>query len=272
VIQTLKCHKKPLIRCRFLKHNHIVSCSFDAQVCWWTPDGELAGSNDTRQDFRADGFACTETSAFVGDYRANIAHWNRKTPAKPSTWKVNETKRQIESLTVDPKGKWLLSGGADGILRVWDVAKARLITQVEFGLGNYIYSLDWRTDSKLVAAAIAPDGSAPKGATSRIVLLNPKTWKETQSLSPEGCQPYACAFSHDGALLAAAGGGTDRGGNESKKNCGIRIWDLKSGELRHTLVGHSGLVRDLAFAPDSNWLLSAGWDDTVRNWNLETDA
>ncbi|WP_375314979.1 WD40 repeat domain-containing protein [Schlesneria sp. DSM 10557] len=35
-----------------------------------------------------------------------------------------------------------------------------------------------------------------------------------------------------------------------------------------SLSGHTGLVRDLALTPDSGWLLSAGWDNTVRSWNL----
>jgi WD40 repeat protein len=67
------------------------------------------------------------------------------------------------------------------------------------------------------------------------------------------------AFSPDGATLAAA--------------CSdgvIRLWDVKSGDLRLTFSGHVGAVGRLAFAPDGRTLASLGDDNILNLWHLGT--
>lgn len=62
-----------------------------------------------------------------------------------------------------------------------------------------------------------------------------------------------------GQTLASAGadGGT------------IRIWDSASGEELFQLVGHEKGVRALAYSPDGKWLVSTGFDEQAKVWNLE---
>jgi WD40 repeat protein len=49
----------------------------------------------------------------------------------------------------------------------------------------------------------------------------------------------------------------------------IQAYDL-SGRLLGDLIGHDGMLRDLAPSPDGRFLVSGGGDQTVRLWNLET--
>jgi transcription initiation factor TFIID subunit 5 len=78
------------------------------------------------------------------------------------------------------------------------------------------------------------------------------------------------AFSDDASLVA--GGFADSF---------VKIWSLKGEPLESVLkgdepskcrrlIGHSGPVYGLSFAPDSKYLLSSSADETVRLWSLDT--
>jgi len=67
------------------------------------------------------------------------------------------------------------------------------------------------------------------------------------------------AVSPDGTWLASTGfDGT------------VRIWDTSTGQTRHTLTGHTGMVDGVAVSPDGTWLASTGFDGTVRIWDTST--
>jgi len=67
------------------------------------------------------------------------------------------------------------------------------------------------------------------------------------------------AFSPDGLKLV--GTGTDRT---------VRIWDVSTGRMLHSLSGHEGFIEQAQFSPDSQQIVSASWDRTVRIWNSST--
>jgi GTPase SAR1 family protein/DNA-binding beta-propeller fold protein YncE/DNA-directed RNA polymerase subunit RPC12/RpoP len=50
----------------------------------------------------------------------------------------------------------------------------------------------------------------------------------------------------------------------------LKIWDLKSGKCRGTLMGHTDLVMSIALTPDGKRILSASFDNTVRVWDAES--
>ena len=49
----------------------------------------------------------------------------------------------------------------------------------------------------------------------------------------------------------------------------IWIWDGERGSYHIALHGHTAIVHDLAFPPDSRSLLSGSEDGSVRVWDVE---
>ena len=46
----------------------------------------------------------------------------------------------------------------------------------------------------------------------------------------------------------------------------VRIWEMPSGRLLRTLLGHTDVVYALAHSPDGKRLATASWDHTVKVW------
>src|SRR5260370_17898285 len=65
------------------------------------------------------------------------------------------------------------------------------------------------------------------------------------------------AISPDGQTLVS--GAADRT---------IKVWNLYSGALLHTITGHSSSVRSVAINPDGQMLVSGSDDKTIKVWNL----
>jgi RNA polymerase sigma factor (sigma-70 family) len=50
----------------------------------------------------------------------------------------------------------------------------------------------------------------------------------------------------------------------------VRLWDARTGELKHTLEGHSEFIIAVAFSLDGKTLASVSGDNTVMLWDVQT--
>ena len=78
----------------------------------------------------------------------------------------------------------------------------------------------------------------------------------------EGELHRTIAFSPDGTVLASAGGNTE--------DFHIRLWEVPTGRLVHTLIGHSSIIWDISFSADGRFFASASGDGTAKVWDWKS--
>jgi WD40 repeat protein len=110
-------------------------------------------------------------------------------------------------------------------------------------------------DGRLVAAATMPLDRTRPGA-ERVTVWD---WRRARVIRELPALAEGIDFSHDGRRIATA-----------PLTGPARIWDIRSGRVLARLVGHTGAVYDVAFAPDDSIVATASADGTVRIWDPRT--
>ncbi len=153
----------------------------------------------------------------------------------------------------------LASSGADGVVRVWDVATP----EKDAGPGGReVFALKGHAGAA-TSVSFGPDiqflASAGHDGTARIWDM--ATGEEVRALRGHAGPVLAVAYSLKGDRLATAGGVPDGPGE-------IKVWQVADGRELRSLRGHAGPVAGLAFSPDGQRLASTGSDRSVRVWDL----
>jgi WD40 repeat protein len=83
------------------------------------------------------------------------------------------------------------------------------------------------------------------------------------SLTGHDGRTTALAYRPDGKRLASAGGEPNKAGD-------VKIWDVTSGRLLHTVRGHSNSISAVAYSPDGKRLATASYEGSVKLWDADT--
>jgi eukaryotic-like serine/threonine-protein kinase len=141
-----------------------------------------------------------------------------------------------------PDGRQLASAGADGSVRVWDLASRRERAHLA-GHRDAVHRVAF---GRMIASA-SRDGT--------VCLWDTETYRKLAVLD-HGTIVYGLAFSPDGTRLATG----------CRDNT-IRLWDLATYQQVCELRGHTDYVHAVAFSHDGTQLVSGSGDFTVRFWD-----
>ncbi|OXV05458.1 hypothetical protein Egran_06774 [Elaphomyces granulatus] len=131
------------------------------------------------------------------------------------------------------RGNTLLSGSADKTLRQWDLATGRCVQTLD-----------------VLWAAAQASASVAAGTNTQ--------WRPTGRLPDASADFVGALQCFDAALACGTADGI------------IRLWDLRSGQVHRSLVGHTGPITCLQF--DDVHLVTGSLDRSIRIWDLRTGS
>ena len=212
-----------------------VVAAVGAVAAWlWRPDPPALATTTLAHDqpvaavaFSPDGRTLAAAEEY-GD-RPVVKLWDYRAATTTAEFESGGTGA---SLAFSPDGTRLVTGGYGSYVDVREVATGRTTR------------LGARAE-KATAVAFSPDGALlAAGGSAGARLWNPATGARVATLG-EG-EVTSVAFSPDGNLLAT--GGSDRT---------VRVWNVATRRLVHTLHGHLHTVVSVVFTPDGLTLASA---------------
>jgi WD40 repeat protein/transcriptional regulator with XRE-family HTH domain len=183
----------------------------------------------------------------------------------PAEARLTDSAGVVEAVSLSPDHRVLAVAGADGTLRLWDLARPGHPVPLGAPLlprnrNDPLYSVVFSPDGHLLAAA---------GAAHEVLLWNVRDPAHPARLGVPLTGPastvYSLAFSTRRPLLAA-GGADDT----------VRLWNLadpaRPAALGRPLTGPAGYVQSVAFSPDGRTLAAGSADKTVRLYAVSNPA
>ncbi|MCG9127039.1 hypothetical protein JT359_05490 [Candidatus Poribacteria bacterium] len=168
----------------------------------------------------------------------------------------------VTTLDFSPNSQWLVTGDADGTIKVWDHHHGICISRIE--LPQAISTIVFSGNGQHIAS--------PVTTTDIIDIFHVETGELIYHLStnPDTKEkwrgpPHSICYSDDGQLLACANTIDAEGTIDF-----ISIWQVETSECIAYFYGHTDLVHALDFSPCGRLLASCDTSGTLREWEVDT--
>jgi WD40 repeat protein len=158
----------------------------------------------------------------------------------------NRWEADVNSLDASSDGQTIVSGGVDGIVRLWDLN------------GRYSKTIG-EHQSEIQSIKFSPDGQriVSSSTDGMIIIWSVDGRKLNSFRAHSGEAVLSISFSPDGQMISS-------GGADGK----VELWSRDGDHLR-TLDGNQIKVWSVSFSPDGKAIISGGEDGTIKQWLLE---
>jgi WD40 repeat protein len=156
----------------------------------------------------------------------------------------------VRDVAISADGQRAASASRFGTVNVWDLESRLMPAVPDTEIGDAVNDI----------AILFARRQAICATTHTLLVVDLETAKPLQTFDTTQLQITCTAASADGRW-AASGSWEDS----------VKVWDLASGQLVHTLEGHAGWINGVAFTPDSRRIVSVS-KDGARVWDVEGGA
>ena len=159
-----------------------------------------------------------------------------------------------EALAFSPDGKKLVNGTWGGDVHLWNSETGEALNtflRAEPQEGHH-------GRDTIRALAFSPDGTMLAVGSDTHIRIRLLAGERQIGFKNVRGQPEVLVFSPDSTVLVIG-----------RRNGGIELWNITTGDQPITLEGHTGPVETLVFSPDGRTLVSTGQDGTILVWDWD---
>jgi WD40 repeat protein len=218
------------------------------------------------------GVAWTPTGIVSGGYDGKLIWWDAAT--RQATRTVEAHAKWIRRVIGSPDGKRVASVADDMQIKLWDAESGALLHA--FTAHQPITPHHY--PSMLYAATFSHDGKllATGDKVGHVAIWNVETAEKVGAVESPGMYTWdprqrrhsiggirGLAFSRSGNTLAVGGIGLIENIDHLGGPARVEIFDWRTGKAQPEMTDnkHKGLVEQLWFSPDDQWLVTAGGDN-----------
>ncbi|MCP4525239.1 MAG: tetratricopeptide repeat protein [Aestuariibacter sp.] len=162
---------------------------------------------------------------------------------------------QVLSVDYNPNRQLIVTTGEDKTARVWNLVEGKELFEFRWLVGH-VESAIWSPDGETL---ITTDDNR------EVHFWNISTKKELPGFYFETGWPEQLAWSPDGTMLAST---LRFYGGMGDQSC---LWDFEQEQFSQCIEGSVGRAASAAWSPNSQMLITAVEDGTVRVWDITTD-
>lgn len=260
-------------------NKRVASGSVDGTLkIWDLPSGKTIFTLEGHSNWIT-AIAITPDSKFIvsGSRDNTIRIWNLETGKLLLTF--GEHDEDITALQISSDGSLLVSASRDGIIKLWDMNTNRC--RISFGHRlNEIKDVAIMPDNiRILTASVHGNILVWDLVSGQIIhmLHGNGIFNATQFHSQNEDALRKISYTQNpllfhgnyGSISALSISSDGKLAVSSHQDGNIRVWDINSGTVMQTLVGHSGAVTDVVMTSDGNIAVSSSKDYTLKVWALK---